>query len=283
MDEPPANRLDFWRRRLHQIPIYLRRITPTAGAVVATLVVLLLYNFFFPPPKPLSTNDVNHTVAQAIASITPMPAYSDTVFQIIHPSIVVVQVETPGDQKDANKHGGGLGSGVVIDNKGSILTSLHVVTNSLAITVTFADGTESPAQILSAQPEHDIAVLRPAKLPQVLIPAVLGNPRAMKIGDEAYVVGHPLGLYASMSAGIISGFDRTFRPSNGGQPLKGLIQIDAAVNPGNSGGPLLNRNGYVIGIVTGLVNPTDGDFFIGIGFAMPITVAAGGGGQSPPY
>jgi S1-C subfamily serine protease len=104
----------------------------------------------------------------------------------------------------------------------------------------------------------------------------------MHIGDEAYVVGHPLGLYGSMSAGVISGFDRTFKPPNSSQRLRGLIQIDAAVNPGNSGGPLLNRDGQVVGIVAGLVNPTEESFFIGIGFAVPIDVAGGAAGL-PPY
>ena len=79
----------------------------------------------------------------------------------------------------------------------------------------------------------------------------------MQVGDEAYVVGNPFGLYSSMSAGVISGFDRSFQPATSKQMLRGLIQIDAAVNPGNSGGPLLNRDGEVIGIVTGIVNPTD--------------------------
>jgi len=102
------------------------------------------------------------------------------------------------------------------------------------------------------------------------------------VGDEAYVVGHPFGLYDSMSAGVISGFDRTFQPNTSKIELKGLIQIDAAVNPGNSGGPLLNRYGHVVGIVTGLVNPTKENFFIGIAFAVPITTAAGGAG-APPY
>jgi S1-C subfamily serine protease len=104
----------------------------------------------------------------------------------------------------------------------------------------------------------------------------------MRVGDEAFVVGNPFGLYSSMSAGVISGFDRSFQPSNGHQELQGLIQIDAAVNPGNSGGPLLNRNGQVIGIVTGIVNPTEQDVFIGIGFAVPINVAGGAAGL-PPY
>ncbi|OUC09747.1 hypothetical protein RY27_00975 [Litorilinea aerophila] len=252
--------------------------------MLITLAALGIYNHLFPPPEPLSINDVNETVVQAMASATPMPAYSSYVYQVIRPSLVLVQVETPGEGTEGEaQHGAGLGSGVVIDANASVLTSLHVVTNSLAITVTFADGTASPAQVVSARPELDIALLSPARLPGVIVPAVLGNPRAMQVGDEAYVVGHPLGLYGSMSAGIISGFDRTFRPPNGGPPLEGLIQFDAAVNPGNSGGPLLNREGHVVGIVTGLANPTDENFFIGIGFAVPITVAAGGGGEIPPY
>ena len=114
------------------------------------------------------------------------------------------------------------------------------------------------------------------------MPAILGNPNAMNIGDEAFAVGHPFGLYGSMSTGVISGFDRTFRPPNSDQRLQGLIQIDAAVNPGNSGGPLLNRYGQVVGIVTGLANPTDENFFVGIGFAVPINVAGGAAGL-PPY
>jgi S1-C subfamily serine protease len=100
------------------------------------------------------------------------------------------------------------------------------------------------------------------------------------VGDEAYAVGNPFGLYGSMSGGIISGFERTFQAKDG-LKLTGLIQFDTAVNPGNSGGPLLNRGGQVIGIVTGIINPTGQDVFIGIGFAVPINVAGGGMGSPP--
>jgi S1-C subfamily serine protease len=91
-------------------------------------------------------------------------------------------------------------------------------------------------------------------------------------------VGNPYGLYSSITAGVVSGLNRTFQLPDGGPTLHGLIQVDAAVNPGNSGGPLVNRDGQVIGIVTGLVNPTKEDVFIGIGLAVPINVAGGAAG-----
>jgi S1-C subfamily serine protease len=90
-------------------------------------------------------------------------------------------------------------------------------------------------------------------------------------------VGHPLGLQDSLSSGVVSALNRTIRPK-GGQTLKGLIQFDAAVNPGNSGGPLLDRDGHVVGIVTGLANPSNQGFFVGIGFAVPIATAGGAAG-----
>lgn len=214
-----------------------------------------------------------------LASATPPPAYSALVYQVIQPSLVLIEAHTPSED---GKEEDSLGSGVVVTSEGDILTSLHVVANASRITVTFYDGTRSSAQITSAQPEKDIAVLYADELPRNLVPAVLGNPGAMQVGDEAFVVGNPFGLYGSMSAGVISAFNRSFQPENSPQRIDGLIQIDAAVNPGNSGGPLLNREGFVIGIVTGIINPMDESFFVGIGFAVPIDAALGGVG-SPPY
>jgi S1-C subfamily serine protease len=157
-----------------------------------------------------------------------------------------------------------------------------VVDGAPTINVTFADGTQSRAVIANAQPEMDIAVLQAETLPELFLPATLGNAGSLQVGDDAFVVGNPFGLYSSMSAGVVSGFNRTFQPPGTNQTIEGLIQVDAAINPGNSGGPLLNRYGHVVGIVTGIINPTDESFFVGIGFAVPINVAAGGGG-SPPY
>jgi S1-C subfamily serine protease len=279
MSEPSASRSELWQRRWQSIRTRGRAATPFVSGVAATLVALLLFNLLLPAPHQLTAREVRDTVAQTLASATPQPAYSALVYQAIRPSFVLIQTHLPGaDGKQDN----GLGSGVVIDDRGDILTSLHVVAGASDIQLTFADGTQSSATVMVEQPENDIAVLRADQPPAQIVPATLGNPNAMRIGDEAFVVGNPLGLYGSMSAGVISGLDRTFQPSTSKQKLQNLIQFDAAANPGNSGGPLLNRNGQVIGIIAGIVNPSGQDVFIGIGFAVPITVAGGAAGL-PPY
>jgi S1-C subfamily serine protease len=279
MSESAVSGSNLWQERLRRLRAGVKRAMPFISGMIAALGALLIYNLLFPGPPPLTTRDVNDTVAQALASATPPPAFSARVFQVIQPSLVVVQTRSPGEDGEEDN---GLGSGVVITDRGEILTSLHVVSDATEILLTFADGTQSAAQVAVEQPENDIAVLQPEQLPALLVPATLGNPNAMRIGDEAFAVGNPFGLYDSMSAGVISGFNRSFQPTDGGQKLEGLIQVDAAVNPGNSGGPLLNRYGQVIGIVTGIVNPAKENFFVGVGFAVPITIAVGGIG-APPY
>ena len=130
----------------------------------------------------------------------------------------------------------------------------------------------------SVDRERDIAVLAPAALPGLVLPATIGNAAALSVGDEVFAVGNPMGLVASLSAGVVSGLERQSTPPGREEPIRGLIQFDAAVNPGNSGGPLLDTGGRVVGIVTGLFNPTEQDVFIGIGFAVPIEAAAGAAG-----
>jgi S1-C subfamily serine protease len=249
------------------------------AGVLAVLLALTIYNHFTPEPERLSESDVRETVFQAMASATPPPAYSTQVYQMIRPSLVLIQTSANGEDSG---HNDSLGSGVVINDRGDILTSLHVVAGADDIQVIYADGTRANGEVIAAQPENDIAVLGSNLIPEIIVPAILGNPNALQAGDEAFAVGNPFGLYGSVSAGVISGFGRTFQPEGTELTIENLIQIDAAVNPGNSGGPLLNRYGHVVGIVIGIVNPTEDSFFVGIGFAVPIDVAGGAAGI-PPY
>lgn len=263
--------LAWWgKQRAHA-----RRVALAALIVVAAFLSVLLYNYFYPPPTPLSQAEVDARAAIVMASATPPPANSALVYQAILPSLVFIQTQsTDADGED----GFGVGSGVVVNDNGEILTAFHVVVDATEIEITFADGTEATAEIANADPENDIAVLRPGRAPEVIVPATLGSAGMMHIGDEAYAVGNPLGLAGSMSAGVISGFDRSFTVDETGRRLEGLIQFDAAVNPGNSGGPLLNRAGQVVGIVTALANPNETNSFTGIGFAVPIGTAVSAAG-----
>jgi S1-C subfamily serine protease len=255
------------------------RSAPFLAGILVALVAILGYNALVPARPPLTQRDVDDTVASALASVTPPPAFSQQAYRVVQPSLVLIETQ---DQVPGGKPADGLGSGVVVNQQGDILTALHVVADATSIQVTFADGTKSDATVVSRDPDNDIAVVRAARPPPVPVPAVLGNPAAAQPGSEAFAVGSPFGLGGSISAGVISAVDRTFKPRNGDRVLHGLIQIDAAVNPGNSGGPLLDRDGRVIGIVTALINPTEDDVFIGIGLAVPINVAGGAAGL-PPY
>jgi len=298
---PPTTRAGRLRARV-------RRAGGFGAGMVAALVAVLLYNAAFHGPAPITTGDVASQIAGALASVTPPPAYSEQAYAAIQPSLVEVRTEneaagagaggapngsggagpsgtpalspapTPGVTPGASgQAGGSLGSGVVIDTQGDILTSLHVVADARVIQVTFADGTVSQAVIGAKDPSHDIAVLQPLDPPATIVPATLGNPNP-PVGSDAYVVGNPFGLDGSISAGVVSALGRSFQPANGGPELTGLIQVDAAVNPGNSGGPLVDRYGRVMGIVAALINPTKEDVFIGIGLAVPINTAGGAAG-----
>ncbi|HEX2755670.1 MAG TPA: trypsin-like peptidase domain-containing protein [Candidatus Limnocylindrales bacterium] len=275
----PPGRWQRVRARARKTRSAVRRGAPFVAGVLATFIAIAAYGALRPSPAPLSIRDVNRAVASALASQTPGPARSELVYAAARPSLVLI--ETDGtDAKGAAE--GGLGSGVVVNAVGSVLTALHVVADATAIRLTFADGSKSTATIASQDPATDIAVLTPKAPPATLVPATLGNPGAMHIGSEAYIVGNPFGLYGSLSSGVVSGLDRSFQEPAGTRVYHGLIQVDAAVNPGNSGGPLLDRDGRVVAIVTALINPTKQDVFIGIGLAVPIDVAGGGAGL-PPY
>ena len=188
--------------------------------------------------------------------------------------------DLPDGHPDLEK-GTGVGTGVVIVDKGIILTNLHVVLGATKLKVIFHEGTESDATVIGMQPEHDLAVLRANKLPDDLQAAVLRSTADLAPGDEVVAVGFPFGIGPSASSGVISGLKREYRSSDGKRVLTNLIQFDAAANPGNSGGPLVTMDGEVVGIVTAILNPTEQRVFVGIGFAVPIENAAAGAGMSP--
>jgi S1-C subfamily serine protease len=258
----------------------LGRSAPFAFGAIVALLAVVIYGALFPVQR-LTKEDVDARLSEALASITPAPAFSELVYQAVRPSLVLIEIERP-EASGAVQPDNGIGSGVVVNLAGDILTSLHVVADATDVRLTFADGTRSNGEIVRREPEIDIAVLRATQPPAELVPATLGDPNGVREGSEAYAMGSPFGLASSMSVGVISGVDRTFILEDTDTVLRGLIQVDAAVNPGNSGGPLLNREGHVIGIVTALLNPTGDDVFVGIGLAVPIDVAGGAAGL-PPY
>lgn len=175
----------------------------------------------------------------------------------------------------------GVGTGVVIIDKGVILTNLHVVAGSDRIKVIFHDGLEATATITGVQAENDLAVLQAAKIPDDMIAATMRSTNDLGPGDKVMAVGFPFGIGPSASGGVISGLGRVFRSPEGKQEMRNLIQFDAAANPGNSGGPLVTMDGEVVGIVTAILNPTPARTFLGIGFAVPIENAASAAGLPP--
>ena len=153
-----------------------------------------------------------------------------------------------------------VGSGVVIVGRGVILSSLHVVDGAGRVRVVFADGLESEAKIVGRHPENDLAVLQADTVPDDLAAAVIRPAADLRPGDAVVAVGFPFGIGPSVSAGVVSGLKREYRSPGGAHALSNLIQFDAAVNPGSSGGPLLNAAGEVVGIVSAMLDPGGGGF-----------------------
>ncbi len=211
---------------------------------------------------------------QQQATPTPAPPLASLVYANVQPSVVLVTAAGAGQDPST-------GAGVIVDDQADILTSLHIVKDAKTVTVRFSDGTEARAEVVASLADKDIAVLRPAAAPAKIQPATMGDPSRLAVGAPAFVIGHPFGLTGSLSAGVVSGLDRSISVPGSDKPLTGLIQFDAAVNPGNSGGPLVDANGEVVGIVTGLVNPSGQKVNSGVGFAVTIDQAAAALGIPP--
>jgi len=265
-----------------------RRWVPTASdprtlwSAIALLAIALLASVWLSTssaPRRLTQTDINAAVLKTLET-TPLPSATTKAYEAIAPSVVRVMSYEKSDngREDIER---GVGTGVVIVDKGIILTNLHVVNGAEVIKVTYADGLESLATIKSVQAADDLAVLQASKIPDDLISATMRSTADLAPGDQVMAVGHPFGIGPSASAGVVSGLKRSFKSPEGRQEMSNLIQFDAAANPGNSGGPLVTMDGHVVGIVTAILNPTSARTFIGIGFAVPIENAASAAGLHP--
>lgn len=258
---------------------------PSARTLIGLVLLLAAATWWFwsksPPDKPVPMTEaaIQAIVLQTLSTET-LPSRAAQVAAMVRPSIVKIrhldgQPPPPGLISEP-----GRGTGFVIKEDGTILTNYHVVSGSQQIVVTFFDGLESPAMIVAAEPDRDLAVLAPALIPDDLEPVVLASSGQIGPGDLVIAIGFPFGMGPSVSAGVVSGLDRTYRVGRD-RVLTGLIQFDAAVNPGSSGGPLVNQSGEVLGVVTALLNPAPGGSFSGIGFAIPMQSAANAAGIAP--
>ncbi len=241
------------------IPIIV--LTAVLSSLFTALIMSLLGSRTQPPAEPLLSS--SPSAEEAGLQIQAMdPEDLAILFDRISPSVVRVSVITEG--------GGGSGSGFVIQEGGLILTNNHVIQNAVSVSVTLKDGTELPAEVLGRDPSTDVALLRVASRP--LPPVGLGDSDRVRIGEQAIVIGSPFGFDQSLTAGYISALGRKLRSGDDyGTEIDNVIQTDAAVNPGNSGGPLLNTDGEVIGITTAIFSTGGG--FEGIGLAVPINTA----------
>jgi S1-C subfamily serine protease len=278
-EERPAARVPkpAWQQRLARGASRPR--TTWAALVVLSLLLAASVGLRGPAGgKPLTQKDIDAAVLRTLTTQN-LPSAAARAAGKIRPS--VVRVIAYGKNKKSEVVEQGIGTGVVIVDKGIILTNLHVVQGARSVKLLFADGSESQASVVGVQPENDLAVLQAHTLPDDLHAATLRSTNDLLEGDQVVAVGFPFGIGPSVSAGVISGFDREFKSPEGEREIGNLIQFDAAANPGNSGGPLVTMDGEVIGIVTGILNPTSHRTFVGIGFAVPIESAAAAAGLPP--
>lgn len=249
--------------------------------VVFSLVVMGVFLIQRSTPRALTQQDIDGAVLHTLQT-KELPSASARAAASVQGAVVHVQsFVTDPKNKDQDKESG-VGTGVVIKDDGTILTNFHVIAGAKKLKVTFFDGTEAEATVVAVQPDKDLAVIKPQKIPDDLEPAILGSSQQLLPGDMVVAVGFPFGIGPSVSAGVVSGLNRQFKSPDGTQVLTGLIQFDAAANPGNSGGPLVNVSGEVVGIVTAILNPTSARTFIGIGFATTIE-SAGSAVGLPPF
>ena len=267
-------------------------------SMLGLLALMLAVSLFASKPgeRKLTQEDINAAVLKTLET-SQLPSAAAKAYDTIIPSVVRVVGYSKNKAGKVAKMGNAgkdgqpaqedledsrsVGTGVVIVDKGIILTNLHVVQGADVIHITFADGLTTTASITGMQPENDLAVLQAHKIPDDMIAATMRSTADLRPGDQVMAVGYPFGIGPSASSGIVSGLKRTFKSPDGQQEMRNLIQFDAAANPGNSGGPLVTMDGEVVGIVTAIYNPNQQRTFVGIAFAVPIENAASAAGIPP--
>ena len=202
-----------------------------------------------------ATQQTQPTTIQPSGTAQPIPDFANLVAEV-RPAVVSITVKQEGSNREAR------GSGFIVNSDGTIVTNNHVASAGNEFTIKFDDGTEMPAKLVGRDPRTDLAVLKvSADHP---LPALkLGDSDNVRPGQWVLAVGNPFGLGGTVTAGIVSALGRDI----GAGPYDQFLQIDAAINQGNSGGPLFTQDGKVIGVNTAILSPSGGS--IGIGFAIP--------------
>lgn len=254
---PPRKKSSFWSKAIATVAL----VAVGAGVGSATTATMMrrYQQQATPIGVPQNWPSQKSTIAEQIYNGSTV--VSD-VYKRVGPSVVALQVRT--------NRGGATGSGFVVDPTGFILTNHHVVEGARSVKVHFLDGTELDATVVGTDKFQDLAVIKVDPGNRTLVATPLGDSDKVEVGELAIAIGAPFGVENTVTAGIISGLNRTLQETTG-TPIKGVLQTDAAINPGNSGGPLLNARGEVIGINTAIEGPVQGN--VGIGYSVPINTA----------
>jgi S1-C subfamily serine protease len=194
------------------------------------------------------------------------------IYEAVRPSVVEVTTVVNGVGA-FGQDGQGSGSGVAIDDAGYILTNNHVVEGATSIEVRFSDDSTATATLVGSDPANDLALLQVDPATEALVAASLADSDELSVGDPVVAIGNPFNLEGTLTQGIVSALGRTYSSGATTRPIYNMIQTDTAVNPGNSGGPLINCRGQVIGINTLLENPTGQGVNVGVAFAVAINTA----------
>lgn len=241
-----------------------KHISSPAGAVRAALAALMI----------VAVPVVTALPAAAQIQVTDISALAERLLPAVV-NISSLRINTRTSQRDGSpfgprgpRQGRSIGSGFIIDSTGLIVTNNHVVENSKEVTITLQDGTEFTAEVLGTDPLVDLALLK-IDTDLVLTSVEWGDSAAAKVGHPVIAIGTPFGLGGTVTTGIVSAVERDIRSG----PFDAFIQTDAAINSGNSGGPLFDINGRVIGINTAIFSRGGGN--VGIGFAIPQAIAEG--------